>query len=81
MDCEMPIMNGFEATAAIRKWQYGQAEKPCAIIALTAHVLDEHKDRCLAAGMDDHLCKPLHLNELKALLDNVKAGNLKPLKS
>lgn len=68
MDCEMPIMNGFEATMAIRKWQYGQAGKPCSIIALTAHVLDEHKERCTDAGMDGHLCKPLHLSELRDLL-------------
>ncbi len=68
MDCEMPMMNGFETTESIRKWQYGQAVKPCPIIALTAHVLDEHKERCMAAGMDGHLSKPLHLEELKNLL-------------
>mgnify|MGYP002146894181 CR=1 FL=1 len=65
MDCEMPGMDGFETTSAIRKWQYGQAGKLCPIVALTAHALDEHKERCVDAGMDSHLSKPLHLGELK----------------
>lgn len=72
MDCEMPKMNGFETTMAIRQWQYGQAAKPCPIIALTAHILEEHKDRCVEAGMDGHLCKPLHLNDLKELLLDIE---------
>lgn len=74
MDCEMPGMNGFEATEEIRKWQYGQAKAVCPIIALTAHVLDEHIERCLAAGMDDHLSKPLRLDELRELLESLEEG-------
>jgi CheY-like chemotaxis protein len=73
MDCEMPKMNGFETTRAIKQWQYGQAAKPCPIIALTAHVLEEHEIRCADAGMDGRLCKPLHLNDLKALLLDINA--------
>jgi signal transduction histidine kinase/CheY-like chemotaxis protein len=71
MDCEMPAMNGFDATRAIRRWQYGQADKVCRIVALTAHTLDEHKDRCLESGMDGHLSKPLHLQELRELIDQL----------
>lgn len=71
MDCEMPGMNGFDATKAIRRWQYGQADKVCRIIALTAHTLDEHKEKCLEAGMDGHLSKPLHLQELRELIDQL----------
>jgi signal transduction histidine kinase/CheY-like chemotaxis protein len=69
MDCDMPRMNGFEATNEIRQWQYGQADKMCRIIALTAHTLDEHKEKCLESGMDGHLGKPLHLQELRELID------------
>jgi signal transduction histidine kinase/CheY-like chemotaxis protein len=71
MDCEMPIMNGFAATREIRQWQYGQADKNCRIIALTAHTLEEHKDKCLEAGMDGHLSKPLHLKELRELIEQL----------
>lgn len=75
MDCEMPSMNGFEATEIIRKWQYAQASAACPIIALTAHVLTEHIEQCLAAGMDAHLSKPLHLSELRELLESLEADN------
>lgn len=71
MDCEMPGMNGFEATGKIRQWQYGQADKVCQIIALTAHTLEEHIEQCLASGMDGHLSKPLHLQELRELIDQL----------
>ena len=72
MDCEMPKMNGFEATKIIRKWQGGQAGKACPIVALTAHVLTEHIEQCLEAGMDDHLSKPLHLKELSVILESIE---------
>ena len=71
MDCEMPYMDGFETTRRIRKWQYGQPGTPCSIIALTAHTMDEHKQKCLSSGMDGHLCKPIHLDELKELTDQL----------
>jgi len=73
MDCEMPGMDGFETTSAIRKWQYGQAGKFCPIVALTAHALDEHKERCIDAGMDSHLSKPLHLDELKNIFARLES--------
>jgi len=73
MDCEMPGMDGFETTSAIRKWQYGQAGKFCPIVALTAHALEEHKDRCIEAGMDSHLSKPLHLDELKNIFARLES--------
>ena len=56
MDCQMPEMDGFEATRAIRSMRQG-AE--IAIIALTANVLDRDKEKCLAAGMNDYLIKPI----------------------
>ncbi len=72
MDCEMPKMNGFEATKIIRKCQNGQPRVACPIVALTAHVLTEHVEQCLAAGMNDHLSKPLHLKELRELLESIE---------
>ena len=67
MDCEMPGMDGFEATKKIRKWQHAQPGNPCSIIALTAHSLEQHKEQCFAAGMDGHLAKPIHLDDLRQL--------------
>lgn len=65
MDCEMPVMSGFEATRSYRK-QRPDAQTP--IIALTAHALEEKKKQCLEAGMDDFLTKPLTLKRLKEMI-------------
>lgn len=66
MDCNMPVMDGYEASRQIRRsgrWP----ELP--IVALTANALAEERERCRAAGMDDYLAKPFRREELKALLD------------
>eukprot|EP00741_Cyanophora_paradoxa_P016813 tig00020941_g16237.t1 len=60
MDCEMPIMNGYEATAAIREFEADRTLPPIPIIALTAHALRENHDKCFAVGMNDYLTKPIH---------------------
>ncbi|WP_124425583.1 hybrid sensor histidine kinase/response regulator [Pseudomonas orientalis] len=66
MDCNMPVMNGYEASRQIR--QSGRwPDLP--IVALTANALSEERERCRAAGMDDYLAKPFRREELKALLD------------
>jgi len=66
MDCQMPVMDGFEATSTIRKMLSGGERLP--IIALTANDLEDAKTACLAAGMDDFLSKPFTRQELQALL-------------
>jgi signal transduction histidine kinase/CheY-like chemotaxis protein len=76
MDCEMPEMDGFEATRLIRERERGQAlERPPApgsphavIVALTAHAFEENRRRCLATGMDDCLSKPFTKRQLEELL-------------
>ncbi len=67
MDCQMPEMDGFEATRTIRNRELGSRRTP--IVALTAGVLKEEREQCYGAGMDDFLSKPIDRNQLEATLD------------
>jgi CheY-like chemotaxis protein len=68
MDCQMPEMNGWEATAQIRALEKMQGTHT-PVIAVTAYVMQGHKERCLDAGMDDYVSKPINVEELKATLE------------
>ena len=67
MDCQMPNMDGYEATRAIRKVEDGKRHIP--IVALTAHAMKGAEEKCRAAGMDDYLTKPIDRAKLEACLD------------
>lgn len=66
MDCEMPVMDGFEATARIRS---GARQPSIPIIAMTANTTVEDRQRCLTAGLNDHIAKPVRAEELAATLN------------
>jgi CheY-like chemotaxis protein len=68
MDCQMPGMDGFEATRRIRDHELQQALRRCPIVALTASAQPGDRQRSLQAGMDDHLAKPFTEDELVATL-------------
>lgn len=69
MDCMMPVMNGYEATAAIRDPASAVRNHDIPVIALTANAMKEDRDRCLESGMNDYLAKPIDFPKLLKLLE------------
>jgi CheY-like chemotaxis protein len=65
MDCQLPVLDGYQATAEIRRREGPTRHTP--IVAMTAGVLED-RERCLAAGMDDHIAKPVLLGEVQMIL-------------
>ena len=80
MDCDMPVVSGYTATSQIRKWESTRisgSKRKTLIYACTAHVLQSNVARCLDAGMDSYLTKPLRLSDLRSACE--KAVSLKGL--
>ncbi|WMN18454.1 MULTISPECIES: hybrid sensor histidine kinase/response regulator [Pseudomonas] len=70
MDCEMPVLDGFSATQQLRAWEVGNQRVRTPVVALTAHILAEHKERARQAGMDGHMAKPVELSQLRELVEH-----------
>ncbi len=77
MDIQMPHLNGFECTAAIRAIEE-QAGGRVPILALTAHAIKGYDKRCLEAGMDGYISKPMRAAELMAAIHRVTVAGVEP---
>lgn len=68
MDCQMPIMDGFAATRKIREIELERSTKPVTIIAMTANAMEGDREKCIDAGMNDYLCKPVKMESFKTII-------------
>ncbi|PKO87875.1 MAG: hypothetical protein CVU18_09145 [Betaproteobacteria bacterium HGW-Betaproteobacteria-12] len=75
MDCQMPVMDGFEATRRLRAGDAGARATTLPVIAMTANAMQGDRELCLAAGMDDYLAKPVSRDALAAALTRWTSGN------
>jgi CheY-like chemotaxis protein len=74
MDVQMPEMNGFEATGSIRQREQGGSRR-VPIIAMTAHAMKGDRERCLEAGMDGYVSKPIRIHELLSAIASLVPGS------
>jgi two-component system, sensor histidine kinase and response regulator len=72
MDCMMPEMDGFETTKRIRSGFCGESQQDIHIIAMTANAMQGDRERCIEAGMDEYISKPVRRSELTARLENAQ---------
>ncbi len=75
MDCQMPQMDGFDATRKIRQLESTRGDERVPVVALTANAMVEDRDRCLAAGMDDYLAKPVDAAKVRSMLSKFLAAD------
>jgi len=74
MDCQMPVMDGYDATRQIRELERRRGTRRTPIIAITANTLAGERDACIGAGMDDYLGKPYGLRDLQPVLARWLSG-------
>jgi len=68
MDCQMPNMDGYEATRVIKSGEVGEVYRKIPIIAMTANAMEGDREKCLISGMDDYLSKPIDPEKLESML-------------
>jgi PAS domain S-box-containing protein len=78
MDCQMPVMDGYQASRTIRRLEAEMGRRRGAIVALTAHALPAERDKCVEAGMDDFLSKPFKPDDLAGVLARWLGGPVAP---
>lgn len=79
MDCQMPVMDGYEATEKIRKAEHQAGDERTPIVALTAYAMKGDRERCLAVGMDDYITKPFSEQQLANILSEWLPDNGSPV--
>ena len=75
MDCQMPVMDGYKASGAIREWEQEAGVTRIPIVALTANATDGDREKCLAAGMDDYLSKPFSGDQIQEKVEKWVAAS------
>ncbi len=79
MDCQMPVLDGYRATQRLRSWER-EGDRHTVVVGLTAHAMEGDREKCLDAGMDDYLAKPVTMEKLKSVLQQWMS-KIQPLSS